>query len=213
MISLLLAAALTAANPVADPSPYFLDDATITQVTCPTGDDGAWLGTAFYLGNGKWMTARHVIRDEDSRDKHLFPACYVGGKKITVTEVGIGFRDYAIFTADIYPQYRAILSCNGFSQSLHYYATGYAEGNPWPVTQRLVGSGSNSLEPGVGNNEALLRGASTEGMSGGPVSDDDGVVVGLVSAGAGEGVTMEMFLPLADTSVCRSAYAHPRVRG
>lgn len=207
MISLLAAAALAAAQPVSTvsiPSPYFLDNATVVQVSCPVSD-GEYLGSAFYIGDGKFITARHVIRDEDSSDKHLFGTCRIADKPITVLDVGKGSVDYALISAPVYPPVRAILSCDGFTQSRQYYATGYASGMPWLVTQRLIGSGSKLYEPGFGNNEDLLRGSSTEGMSGGPVSDTDGVIVGLVSAGAGEGITMEIFLSLADTPLCKVA--------
>lgn len=208
MISLLAALTLSAAQPtpvaISEPSPYFLDNATLVQVVCPVGDEGhAYLGTAFYIGDGKFVTARHVVRNEEAKGKPLFGTCTVNGMPITVLDVGKGFVDYAMFTVPVYPPYRAILSCNGFSQSRIYYASGFAYGNPWVVTQRLVASGSKSPEPGVGYNEDLLRGSSTAGMSGGPVVDDTGVVVGMVSAGADQGETMEMFLSLADTPVCR----------
>lgn len=208
MIVLLAAAALAAQPVVADPSPYFLDSSTVLQVTCDV-PDGQYLGTAFYIGNGEFVTARHVVRDEEDPKKPLFTTCKIAGKPIKVLDVGKGTVDYALISAPVYPPYRAILSCDGFTQSKTYYATGYASGNPWPVTQRLIGTGTKIYEPGPGDNEDMLRGSSTEGMSGGPVSDVDGVIDGLVSAGAGEGITAEMFLSLADTPLCHRDSARP----
>jgi hypothetical protein len=228
MISLLVAASLAAAHPAypaqhgiaaaesqfaADPSPYFLDSSTVLQVSCPTKikdedgveQDGAYLGTAFYVGNGQWVTARHIVVDEDSPDKHLYPVCKLGGLPIKVLDVGKGFVDYALFSSPVTPPNRAIISCAGFQQGRTYYATGYADGNPWQVTVRLTGSGSKNREPGAGNNEELLRGNTVQGQSGGPVSNDDGVILGIVSAGDSDGAPTSIVLSLADTPLCKVA--------
>jgi S1-C subfamily serine protease len=233
MIGLLVAAALSAAHPTvanaeptdavaaaikqqqrqAMPSPYFLDSSTVLQVSCPTKlkdddgteQDGFYLGTAFYIGDGKWITARHVVRDEEAEGMPLFPVCNMAGLPIKVLEVGKGHADYAIISSPLVPPNRLVLSCAGFQQGRRYYATGYAEGNPWQVTVRLTGTGSKSYWPGAGNNEELLRGNTVQGQSGGPVSDDDGVVLGIVSAGDENGVPTSIVLSLADTSLCKVA--------
>jgi hypothetical protein len=227
MISLLVAASLAAAHPayhpaqhgitaaqpgfpIADPSPYFLDSSTVLQVSCPIKDEdgieeGSYLGTAFYVGNGQWVTARHIVVDEESPDKHLFPVCNMGGLPIKVLDVGKGFVDYALISSPLTPPQRAVISCERFQQGRTYYATGYADGNPWQVTVRLTGSGSKSYQPGAGNNEEILRGNTIQGQSGGPVSDDRGVVLGIVSAGDADGVPMSLVLSLADTPLCKVA--------
>jgi hypothetical protein len=195
------------------PSPYFLDSSTVLQVSCPTKfkdedgieQDGYYLGTAFYVGNGQWVTARHVVVDEDSSDKHLYPVCNLGGLPIKVLDVGKGFVDYALFSSPVTPPQRAIISCEGFRQGSTYFATGYADGNPWQVTVRLTGTGSKTYEPGAGNNEDLLRGTTIQGQSGGPVADDRGVVIGMVSAGEENGIPTSIVLSLADTPLCKVA--------
>jgi hypothetical protein len=70
---------------------------------------------------------------------------------------------------------------------------------------RLTGSGSKTHEPGAGNNEELLRGNTVQGQSGGPVSDDRGVILGIVSAGEDDGVPTSIVLSLADTPLCKVA--------
>jgi hypothetical protein len=167
--------------------------------------DGAWLGTAFYVGNGQWVTARHVVVDEDTRGNPLYQGCTMAGVPIKVLDVGKGSVDYALFSSPVTPPNRTIISCDGFQQGRSYFATGYADGNPWQVTVRLTGSGSKSYDPGVGNNEDLLRGNTVEGQSGGPVADDRGVVVGIVSAGDENGVPTSIVLSLADTPLCKVA--------
>jgi hypothetical protein len=225
MIGLLVAAAIAVSRPVypvqhgiapaqpgvesVEPSPYFLDSSAILQVICPAkmedGSDGSYLGTAFYVGNGQWVTARHVVRDEDSQNKPLYVGCTIAGVPLKVLDIGKGFVDYAMFSAPLSPPTRMILSCEGMQQGRSYFATGYADGNPWQVTVRLTGSGSKTFMPGAGNNEEVLRGSTVPGQSGGPVVDDRGVVVGIVSAGEENGIPSSIALSLADTPLCKVA--------
>lgn len=229
MIALLVAAALSAAQPTVtdaepvglnmlqqqqrstEPSPYFLDSSAVLQVVCPTKfedddgtmKDGSYLGTAFYIGDGKWVTARHVVRNEEENGKPLFDGCKMGGLPIKVLDIGKGHVDYALIQSDLVPPTRLVTSCDGFKQGRDYFATGFANGNPWQVTVRLTGTGSKSYWPGAGNNEEILRGNSVQGQSGGPVSDDRGVVLGIVSAGDSDGVPESIVLSLADTPLCK----------
>jgi S1-C subfamily serine protease len=204
MISLLAAALLYSATPVqADPSPYFLDEETVVMVNCTD-----WTGSAFYVGNGEYITARHVVRD----DKGKIVKCDVAGKPITVLQVG-DIHDYAIFKAKVYLPFREIISCDGFKEGQDYYAEGYAMGRPWVVTQRLIGS-SVKVSYGLDENGngkpvtgADVRGSTTEGQSGGPVKDHDGRVVGIVSAGEDGGETMQELVSLSDTPLCKKAQA------
>lgn len=199
MLGLLVAAAVAAASPPpADPSPYFLDDSTVVFVACE-----GWTGTAFYIGDGKFVTARHVVRD----DKKRIAKCSVGGKPITVLQVG-AIHDYAIFKAKYYLPFRSVISCAGFQEGRNYYAQGFAMGRPWVVTQRVIGTTSNTEYSTEETKHPKLvigkitRGSTTEGQSGGPVSDDDGLVVGIVSAGEEAGETLQIFVPLSDTPLC-----------
>jgi S1-C subfamily serine protease len=200
MIALLVASAVAAATPVipavAQPSPYFLDDSTLVQVVCKK-----WTGTAFYVGNGIFVTARHVVQGPD---KKAAKCAVAGGKPITVLSVGVK-HDYAVFKADYYPPYRAILSCKPFQEGQNYYAQGYAEGRPWVVTQRLTGTRDHYVDPrdAMFSGGSIMRGAVTEGQSGGPVSDDDGLIVGIISAGSVTGETQQLFVALADTPFCK----------
>lgn len=197
IVGILLAAALAGAHP-SDPSPYFLDTSTVVQASC---DDG-W-GTAFYIGDGKFITARHVALNTDKKgwpNAH----CHIGGKPVRILQVGHGAVDYALVSAPFYPPYRAIVSCKPIVEGEVYFATGYAGGNEWPVTQRLVGTTSIERDSGAGEKENLFRGSTTEGQSGGPVSDNDGLVRGIVSAGADAGETTQMILEMADTPYCQA---------
>lgn len=192
MVALLIAAALAAAVPV-EPSPYFLDASTVVQVECNHGS-----GTAFYVGNNLFVTAKHVALDETGANAE----CKIAGVRARLVEYGHGFLDYAVFELPLKMHYRAIISCEGFKEGRTYYATGYAEGNPWLVTQRLIGSNYQFHAQAPFNKTTMMRGGATQGQSGGPVSNEDGLVVGIVSHGATAGVTEQLFLSLSDTPLC-----------
>lgn len=210
MIGLLAAITLASAKPIpAEPSAYFLDDEPVVQVVCEK-----WVGTAFYVGDGTYYTARHVVRDDHKK----IVKCEILGKPITVLQVG-DKHDYAMFKAKVWLPFREIISCDGFKEGRTYYAQGYAAGRPWIVTQRLRGSafhtdyivddGKNAKPVGG----AEVRGSTTEGQSGGPVVDDDGVVVGIVSAGAEGGETAQQFVSMSDLPICQTGDARPGIGG
>lgn len=198
MLGMLLFASTLMGLPPAEPSPYFLDASTVVQMKCTDG----W-GSAFFVGDGKFITAKHMVRNTEKKG---WPpqTCTIDDQHVTVLEVGKGALDYAIVSAPVYRPYRAIISCAGITEGKTYFATGYAEGNPWVVTQRFIGSAAHIVNPKeVGHLDTILRGSDVEGQSGGPVSDDDGVVVGIVSAGENTGKTESYLLALADTAICK----------
>lgn len=177
------------AIPLADPSPYFLDSSTVVQVVCTES-----LGTAFYIGQGLYITAKHVAVEA---------GCTIHEKPIRVIVLGPKRNDFAMITAEYYPSYRAIISCDPFIEGHRYFATGYAAGRPWSVTDRLIASNDHFVEDAPWFNTTILRGSFTAGQSGGPVSDEDGVVHGIVSAGPTDGETTALTLAFHDTSICK----------
>lgn len=211
MIPLLLATLIASAKPIdAEPSPYFLDEETVVQVDCTdpfdkNKDTNEWSGTAFYIGDGKYVTARHVVRD----DERKIVNCEIAGKPVTVLQVG-STHDYALVKAKVWLPYREIISCDGFKEGADYYAEGYAMGRPWVVTQRLIGTKTEIGYTVEETKNAKLvfgpeaRGSTTEGQSGGPVKDRDGLVVGIVSSGSDAGETIQIFVSLADTPLCKA---------
>lgn len=175
--------------PAADPSPYFLDSVTVVQVTCKKS-----LGSAFYIGSGIYITAKHVAIEK---------GCTVADQPIHVLVIGPNLNDFAMFSAAYFPPYRALISCVPFIEGDTYFATGFAAGRPWSVTQRLIASNDRDVSKHLWSGTTLLRGAFTAGQSGGPVTDNDGVVHGIVSAGPTDGETTALTLALADTILCK----------
>jgi hypothetical protein len=75
MLGVLLAATLPQRAGRLTPSPYFLDAGTVVPMVCSQGRGS---GTAFYIGDGRFLTAKHVALD----DKRTQPAarCTIAGK-------------------------------------------------------------------------------------------------------------------------------------
>lgn len=165
------------------PSPYMLDGSIIAYVSCPKS-----MGTAVYLGGGKYITAAHVVEET---------GCAIGKKPITVAQRDTK-ADWAIIIADYAPEYHAVLSCARLVEGQQYFSTGFAEGEPWPVTTRLI------AESFRGEGESYLRGNIINGMSGGPISDQDGVVHAINDTRSDDGIPHSGVVELADTPLCKA---------
>lgn len=165
-----------------EPSPYVLDANTIAYVSC-----GDYMGTAVYLGAGEYLTAAHVIGHGGG--------CSVLGKPIRILHIDLP-GDWALFHADIHPAFHAVLSCSRLVEGQVYFSSGFAEGMPWPVTTRLIGESFRE------DGESYLRGNIVNGMSGGPISDMDGVVHAINDTRSGDGIPHSGVVEIADTTLC-----------
>jgi hypothetical protein len=170
------------------PSPYMLDGSTIVQIIC----SDLTAGTAFYLGSGRYMTAAHVVAGSHK--------CWIAGQRLTIEQMDRK-RDFALFRADHYPAFRAAISCERLREGETYFATGYAQGNEWPVTSLVRATGQHSLDDGT----AEINGSLVDGMSGGPVADRGGAIHAINDWRDGNGSPVAGVVELADTPLCRKA--------
>jgi hypothetical protein len=175
---------------VALPSPYMIDTSAIVQVLCNDGSSG----TAFYLGMGRFMTAAHVVLGKSNL------RCWLRGHPATIRALDAK-ADWAILTAAHYPPYRVVFSCNRMVEGETYFATGYAEGMPWPVTTRLRASAEHLGTDGTDQ----VRGSLVDGMSGGTVADRDGVVYAINDWRSEDGIPGAGVVELAATPLCKKA--------
>lgn len=183
------------------PSGYFINTNLIPLVVCigasPDGQVGIFSGTAAYIGDNKFITAEHVV--------HGMTECRVNGKVLVRSEDNVAL-DYAIFSLlDVTPQQlpQEVLnfSCTPFKKEETYLAVGYALGHDL-VVQRLTGSRSTTDSPMFAG-ATILVGNTFTGMSGGPIFNDRGQIVGIVNGGDRTGRANMVSRSLLETSLCR----------
>lgn len=196
LAALMLAVSSPAAAPAplpvnTNPSPYFLHLNLVPLVSCQGGS-----GSAFVVDTDTLVTANHVIESG---------SCTVWGSPVEVL-----FQDreldYAVIRVTVAFPGRFVIDCAGYQSGNRYYAAGWAGGADL-VMQKLDGTDgrmslTRSKVPWQG--QALLRGSSFAGMSGGPIVDERGFVVGIVNGIMGGGRPLSISRELKDTYLCSS---------
>lgn len=158
------------------------------SVLVDMGDPTSGIGTAFAIDeNGTWLTARHVV---DSCNQ---VAIHIGqGRGLTVNTSLSQKSDVAILksTWERDPLPSDLFSTRQIGE--HGYFFGFPQGRPGEVVGTLLGRHKMVIRGRYSTNEAVLawtevgrtRGlkGSLGGLSGGPVLDKDGEVIGIVAA-------------------------------
>jgi len=160
------------------------------QVRVEVGPVASGVGTAFAIdANGWWLTARHVV---DACDR---VGVIVGrGRAVEAMEVRIArFADLALIKTDRAPDaLRLDLSEGDLRLGQTAFHVGFPQGRPGEAASRLIGRetlvarGRYELEEPVlawaevGRTKGVI--GTLAGMSGGPVFDSHGQVVGVTIA-------------------------------
>jgi hypothetical protein len=145
-------------------------------------------GTAFRVGGVHWLSVAHVT---------ALHACSIDNQPITVTEQD-GKRDFAQLDAGIMPANGFKINCKGFIPGHWMWAVGYPWGGPVQIAMPVYVAYAKTDD-----GRRVLIGEHTfiPGMSGGPVLNEQGEVVGLVNAYV-PGTSVSISRDLRDTSVC-----------
>lgn len=173
------------------PTPFFIDGNVIPRMTC-NGPRGAIGASGVVISSVIILTAKHVTHDETGLERD----CQAEGVGAKITR---STNDFAEMRVAAQSPFRAIISCDGFKEGGDYYAAGYALNLPRVTIQYLTGTSTKS-----DNNLTIARGSVTPGMSGGPIFDLRGRVVGIVNAYTDKGITRAYGTALKDTFICES---------
>ena len=149
---------------------------------------GGRSGTVWRVQGDRYITAHHVSRSD---------TCSLDGRPIRTIQSDT-FNDFAILSSNRGEGRVYEIDCGGFHEGEVYRGIGWAQGRLL-LAVPLMGTGLRSTEPGFAG-LTVLRGAVIGGMSGGPVLNMEGKVVGILNASNGY---MTLSRPLSETSLCR----------
>lgn len=168
--------------------PEFMRDVQYPLIKRVLCDEGR--GTAFRVGQNHWASVAHVTSMTN---------CEVEGQAIAITDQD-GPHDFARFDTETGTPNGLKVNCDGFIPGRWYWAVGHAHGAPFQIEIALYATYRVSRD---GKHELIGPYTVIPGMSGGPVLDEDGAVVGTVNSYV-ENTSTSFSRELKDTSICRA---------
>lgn len=194
ILALLSLTALVSASPPpeAPPNGYFIPIDLIEKLTC-SGPEGTVMGSGSYVDAHHILTAAHVAAGR---------TCVVGDQ-VTQTVMVDGHRDVAVVRTPRQGRGRISFSCRKPKAGDEAFAIGYAGGADF-VVQRFTAAASFVPKHVVGfQGLAVFKGHAYRGMSGGPVVDSKGQIIGILNAVNGNGLMFSRLL--SETYLCGAA--------
>lgn len=159
---------------------------------------GRYNGTGVLLNKGLVITAAHV--SEGSQSCLDNNSGQVG--KVLSSDANL---DMSIIVYEKgLPEKFMDISCDGFEKNEIYYAIGWEDGTDL-VVNRMIGTGIKKtikIDDSQYDNLAMLKGRIIKGMSGGPIVNDRGQLVGINNV-TDETVHRGYSREMRDTIFCR----------
>lgn len=138
---------------------------------------GRFVGTGTIIARNRVLTAAHVVRDMD--------ICAFQGEVLRVVYQDDRL-DTAVAVADLGVTPFTPVSCDGLQANTEYLGVGHAGGTRFAL-QRLSFAGAYGdvrLRDGsTAHHQALMGGTAHPGMSGGPILNGAGEIVGIINIG------------------------------
>lgn len=179
---------------------YFINLNTVKFIQCVTTDGDHFAGSAFIVAKGRVVTADHVI--------HGAQSCTIDHKRVTLVSHDLAL-DIAVLGVDL-GEHPPILevSCDGFTLGEPYFALGFSKAQDFAMT-KIIAEGSFDSMAGDDGQEvehlSEIKGLMFAGMSGGPIIDMDGRVVGINNASDSDGHALSR--SLSETALCTALAA------
>jgi hypothetical protein len=177
---------LSAAEPTQLAEPVYAAIPQVRQVLCANAR-----GTAFRVGTGAYLTARHVSSGVN---------CTIDGEPIQVTWESVEL-DVAVLRTKVYGKPLPI-DCSGYKDGEAYAGVGHARGLP---VQRVVFvlfiADMDARLPRWMRFKTLFGERFIPGQSGGAVFGSSGAVVGIVN-GYNRDIPLSYSTQLKDTPLC-----------
>jgi hypothetical protein len=155
----------------------------VHKISC---DEGS--GTAFRVGGNHWLSVAHVTS---------MTGCAIDGHLVSVTEQD-GENDFARLDTDNPVPNGFKVSCEGFIPGRWYFAIGHAKGLQ---IQTLLAVYATYAKAYDGKRVLIGEYNFIPGMSGGPVMNEAGEVVGVINAYL-PGTPISLSREIRDTSLC-----------
>lgn len=163
----------------------------VVQVICDQGR-----GTAFRVGRTRFLSVDHVTSNS---------GCKIDGVPVVVTASSSSL-DFSELEVNIPKGGAFKINCDGFKPNTWYYAVGHGYGLP---TQTMVMVYASAFDNGAGGMRILIgKHFFIPGMSGGPVLNQRGEVVGTVNA-YNPFFSTSFSRALRDTSICKDKLHAP----
>ena len=195
-----LMATIASGNAFATPmqNSYFMNLGNVKFIACKTENGKIHFGSGVIIGKNRIITANHVIYNAKK--------CMVDNHEVSIVSQ-YPEMDFAVLSVDL-GENPAItpISCDGFKNGETYFSLGFSYAADFAMTKlKATENFMDAAEkpesyPFPTNHLQILSGLAFSGMSGGPIIDMDGRIVGITNM-SNEG-SMVASRSLDETPLC-----------